>query len=69
MVLQFILGFSVVSHTPVTYGDYAYPGWAVGIGWVFALCSMVPLPTIMIIKLANAEGSMFEVCWVIKNLA
>ena len=59
--LQFIFLFSVISHTPVTYGDYSYPGWAVGVGWVFALCSMVPLPTITAIKIARAEGPLLQV--------
>ena len=58
---QFILGFSVVSHSPVTYGDYVYPGWAIGVGWVFALCSMIPLPLIMLIKLSQADGTLVEV--------
>ena len=58
---QFILGFSVVSHSPVTYGDYVYPGWAIGVGWVFALCSMIPLPLIMLIKLSQADGTLVGV--------
>ena len=58
---QFILAFTIIIHTPVTYGDYVYPGWAIGIGWIFALCSIVPLPVIAVMKLLQAEGTLWEV--------
>lgn len=57
-IILFVLGFSIVIHTPVTYGDYQYPGWAVGIGWIYALVSMIPLPLIAIIKISQEKGSL-----------
>ena len=50
-----------MSHTPVTYDEYEYPNWAIGLGWVFALCSMVPLPTIALIKYVRADGDLVKV--------
>jgi len=57
-VIVFVLGFSIVIHTPVTYGDYEYPNWAIGIGWIYALVSIVPLPLIAIIKICQEKGSL-----------
>lgn len=54
--------FSIVQHTPVTYGDYVYPGWAVGVGWLFAICSMVPLPVLALVRILKAKGSLHKVC-------
>ena len=56
-----MLIFSIVIHTPVTYGVYSYPSWAVGVGWVFALCSMLPLPIIFIRTMLQAKGSILQV--------
>jgi len=52
---------NIVQHTPVTYGKYIYPGWAIGLGWLFALCSIIPLPICIIIKLAKQQGPMKKV--------
>ncbi len=60
-MFQFVLGFSIVSHSPVTYGTYQYPGWALCIGWFFALCSMLPLPGVLIYRLTKSEGPLFQV--------
>ncbi|KAK2164943.1 hypothetical protein LSH36_57g04062 [Paralvinella palmiformis] len=53
---QFVLLFSMINHTPVTYGSYIYPSWAVGLGWVFALCSIVPLPIVAVIQIVIGRG-------------
>ena len=60
--LQFILMLALIQHTPVTYGSYTYPPWAVAVGWVFALCSILPLPVIAIIKVVKSKGPLFKVC-------
>ena len=67
-VFQFVLGFSIVIHSPVTYGDYVYPGWAIGVGWIFALCSLIPLPLNAGIKIYNETGPFMQVSirlWII----
>jgi len=60
VMILFVLLFSIAIHTPVTYGDYIYPEWAVGLGWVFALCSIVPLPLVALIKILLAEGPLLQ---------
>lgn len=58
VIIFFVLMVNIIQHTPVTYGKYVYPSWAIGIGWLFALCSIIPLPICMIIKLAKQRGPM-----------
>ena len=52
-------------HKPVSYDKYEYPGWAVAIGWFFALCSIVPLPLVAVIKILQEEGPLIQVCMVL----
>jgi len=59
-VIIFVFSINVFSHEPVTYGDYHYPPWAIGIGWVFAIWSMVPLPAMFIFQMCRAEGSFIQ---------
>jgi len=59
-IILFVLLFSIVVHTPVSYGEYQYPGWAVGVGWFFALCSIAPLPLVAIVKILMEEGTFIE---------
>ncbi|KAK2183055.1 hypothetical protein NP493_325g02070 [Ridgeia piscesae] len=56
-LILFVLLFSIVIHTPVTYGEYVYPSWAIAIGWLFALCSIIPLPSMALYKVWNEKGS------------
>lgn len=60
-ILQFIWLFSVIQLKPVSYGDYQYPSWAIALGWLLGLASILPLPTYMIISLLKTEGSLQEV--------
>ena len=36
-LFQFILIYSWVDYSEVTYGDYVYPQWAAGLGWLMTL--------------------------------
>ena len=59
--LQFILAFSIFNHTPVSYADYVYPWWAIAIGWVFALCSMIPLPVVALVMILRSDQPLLDV--------
>jgi len=49
----------------VTYGDYAYPTWAIVLGWILGLVSLAPLPICMIVAIYNCnEGTLLQVCHV-----
>ena len=47
--------------TPVTYGDYTYPTWAIVAGWLLAVVSMVPIPIMALYQIYTAQGSLVEV--------
>ncbi|KAG1705083.1 Sodium- and chloride-dependent glycine transporter 1 [Nymphon striatum] len=53
-VLIFI--YSMVSHEPLKYGDYDYPGWADGLGWILALVSMLQVPIWAIIMVLRQDA-------------
>jgi len=60
LTIMFVLGFTICNHSPVTYGKYSYPEWALVIGWFFALCSIVPLPLVAIIGILKGKGTFTE---------
>lgn len=51
--------FSMVDYKRPSYnkGEYAYPDWAIGIGWIFASCSIAPIPIFAVIAIVNAKGT------------
>jgi hypothetical protein len=51
----------MVKFTPPSYGDYTYPLWAKFMGWVLALCSLVPIPVVMLKRLIQAKGTFIQV--------
>ncbi|ELU16289.1 hypothetical protein CAPTEDRAFT_222696 [Capitella teleta] len=55
-----VLVMTMVRFTPPTYGDYIYPPWAIFLGWVFALCSLIPIPAVMIFRILRAKGTLTE---------
>ncbi|XP_065355483.1 sodium- and chloride-dependent GABA transporter ine isoform X2 [Calliphora vicina] len=50
---------SLINYKEPTYhnGNYTYPDWAYGIGWMFASFSLVCIPYYAIINLWKAQGS------------
>jgi hypothetical protein len=46
---------------PPTYGSYVYPGWAIALGWIIAMCSIVPMPAVAVYRIAMAKGSLCQV--------
>lgn len=61
IILQFIWLFSVTQLSPVTYGKYEYPSWAIAFGWMLGIVSLVPLPVCAIIAIVKEEGPLIEV--------
>ena len=58
--ILFIWIFSVSQLAPVTYGDYEYPGWAIVFGWMLGLCSILPLPIVMVVSVLKEEGTLMQ---------
>lgn len=54
--------FSLAKYKPLTYNKvYTYPDWAIGLGWVLALSSMICIPMVMVIRIIQSDGSLIEV--------
>ncbi|XP_013384850.1 sodium- and chloride-dependent glycine transporter 1 isoform X2 [Lingula anatina] len=59
-VILFIFVATFFQHESVTYGDYHYPAWAIVLGWLLALCSILPIPGIMILKIVREKGPILQ---------
>jgi len=56
-VVQFLVVFTVVDHSPITLGDYVYPDWADGLGWLLFAVVVVMIPLIAILQIIRARRS------------
>lgn len=54
---QFILVFTVIQYRPIAYNDYVYPGWAVAVGFLMALSSVLCIPAYALYRICRADGS------------
>ncbi|GFS85328.1 sodium- and chloride-dependent glycine transporter 2 [Nephila pilipes] len=52
-----LLLFILVNHTAITYNDYVYPSWSIGIGWIIAMCSITPIPIVGAVILFKEKGN------------
>ncbi|XP_022247642.1 sodium- and chloride-dependent GABA transporter 2-like [Limulus polyphemus] len=56
-----IFVFSIVTYDPLTYNVYyQYPKWAIAIGWLLALTSMVCIPSYAIFKFFSTPGTFLQ---------
>lgn len=53
--ITFILLFAWIDYSPVVYGDYAFPKWADGLGWLMAIASVIWIPIVMVRKLFSEK--------------
>uniref|UniRef100_A0A673UFH8 Sodium- and chloride-dependent glycine transporter 1 n=1 Tax=Suricata suricatta TaxID=37032 RepID=A0A673UFH8_SURSU len=55
-IIFFILIFTVIQYQPITYNHYQYPGWAVAIGFLLALSSVICIPLYALFQLYRTDG-------------
>ena len=44
---------SIINHRQSSF-------WAIILGWIFGMCSLVPIPLIMVISITNNDGSFLQ---------
>ncbi|ELU15127.1 hypothetical protein CAPTEDRAFT_142937 [Capitella teleta] len=59
LLISAIMIFNWIQYTPISYGDYEYPDWGIGIGWLLASLSLVCIPIGIVKAIWEAEGSNF----------
>ncbi|XP_046350170.2 sodium- and chloride-dependent glycine transporter 1-like [Haliotis rufescens] len=57
MLLVCVFCYSLYSYRPPKYGDYDYPPWATGIGWMVSLASILPFPAVFVWRVWRSHGN------------
>lgn len=52
---------SLIDHQPMPYADYAYPQWAIAVGWLIVMSSLSFIPGYFIYILIITPGTFLEV--------
>jgi len=53
--LQGVLILTLNNFTPAYYGEYRFPEWVDGLGWLIGLASILPLPAFALYRLFRAK--------------
>jgi hypothetical protein len=50
-----VLILTLNNFTPAYYGEYRFPGWVDGLGWLIGIASILPLPAFALYRLFRAK--------------
>jgi len=50
----------VIQYKPITYNDYVYPGWSLGIGFAMSMSSVLCIPVYALYKVSRSPGATFR---------
>jgi len=53
-----VIMYSAINMASPYYGSYTFPSWAVGFGWVLAMCSIIPVPLMAIKEVYSRKGTL-----------
>ncbi|XP_047204717.1 sodium- and chloride-dependent neutral and basic amino acid transporter B(0+) [Girardinichthys multiradiatus] len=56
-IILVILGWSVVTFAPPTYGNVEYPSWGLALGWCMVVFVLIWIPAVAVYKLIKANGN------------
>uniref|UniRef100_A0A803SPU7 Transporter n=1 Tax=Anolis carolinensis TaxID=28377 RepID=A0A803SPU7_ANOCA len=56
VIIFFILVFTVIQYRPISYNAYVYPTWAITIGFLMALSSVICIPIYAVFCIMRSEG-------------
>lgn len=59
-ILLFLFVMSLIDHQPMPYADYAYPEWAIAVGWLIVMSSLSFIPGYFIYILIITPGTFLE---------
>ena len=60
-ILQLATVYNLVAFTRPYYGDYHYPPAAIGVGWLIAFASFIPIPLCAVRELTRHQGTLLQV--------
>ncbi|XP_076607171.1 sodium- and chloride-dependent GABA transporter ine [Chaetodon auriga] len=60
VLVTVILIFSIIQFKPARYGDYVFPPWAQGVGWVIAMASIIWIPLAALHTMWVLPGSFMQ---------
>ncbi|XP_041837048.1 sodium- and chloride-dependent neutral and basic amino acid transporter B(0+) [Melanotaenia boesemani] len=59
-IILVILGWSVVTFTPPSYGNVQYPAWGLALGWCMIVFVIIWIPAVAVYRLIKAKGNLWE---------
>lgn len=58
---QVLFILSLVYNKPIELGGYVYPDWALAVGWIISISSLVWIPIYMTYRFIKSKGNLKEV--------